>query len=65
MEWQPTITYASFLMRLWIEEHTGEDENMPVWQIEIVSIQTGQTWRFDNLETLPGFLKELAVKGFQ
>ena len=46
--------YHSFMVRIW-----QEDEGEPVeFQISAESVQSGQTFRFDNLTTLLEFLHE-------
>lgn len=41
------ISYASYLLRIWREGDEPE-----AWQGEIESIQSGQKWRFVDLESL-------------
>ena len=54
------LDYASFLIRLWRapadEGALGEE---PVWMGEVESIQTGHTWRFENVEGLSALLVSL------
>lgn len=46
--------YWSYLLRLWRDKEAIE---IPAWHGEIESIQSGQRWEFDNLETFIGFLQ--------
>lgn len=59
--------YRSYLLRLWREKEAIE---IPAWHGEIESIQSGQKWEFDSLETFVVFLRsqgftELANEPFQ
>ena len=46
--------YASFLVRSWREDSEGDTYS---WRSELESIQTGQKWIFNDLQTLCDFLQ--------
>jgi hypothetical protein len=46
------IGYASYLLRVW-----WEGEGREAWQGELESIQSGQRWRFADLEAMFDFLR--------
>lgn len=49
---EPT-RYASFIVRLWRESAgAATDAGEPVWMGELESIQTGDGWHFQGLESL-------------
>lgn len=52
------LDYASFLVRIWTEFGFDEDEQVPRWQAEVESIQSGNTWRFDDFHDMAGFLQK-------
>ena len=47
----PELTYASFMVRLW-REPVARPARGTAWQGELESVQTGQTWRFQGVDTL-------------
>lgn len=49
--------YASFMVRLWREPEAASG-NATAWQGELESVQTGQTWRFQDLDALQGLMAE-------
>ena len=52
---KPADDYASYLLRFWRD---GPEEPDALWQAQIESIQTGQSWRFSDPEALMTFLEE-------
>lgn len=53
----PGPDYASFMVRLWrapIEK--GEEKEGPVWMGEVESVQTGRTWRFQDVTAMSAWL---------
>ena len=55
-----SMTYASFLVRLWREEQPASSEPAPDWQSELKHIQSGDRWTFSTLDELLGFLRRQA-----
>jgi hypothetical protein len=53
---QPHNHYHSFLIRLWLEEQ--DDEAGAEWRIELESIQSGQKYRFPDLEAMFQFFRD-------
>ena len=53
---QPQNRYHSFLIRLWFEDR--DDEEGAEWHIELESIQSGQKYRFPDLEAMLSFFRE-------
>lgn len=51
--------YASFLIRLWLEESTRSAD----WHGELESVQSGKRWDILALEMLPAILEELLDEG--
>ncbi|MGD2078828.1 MAG: hypothetical protein PVH18_10615 [Chloroflexota bacterium] len=49
--------YASFLVRIWTVPEK-EVASGGSWQAEVEMIQTGEQWRFSNLEALVAFLNK-------
>ena len=47
------VYYASYLLRFWREER---DDGL-VWQAEVESILTGESWHFSELSALYEFLE--------
>ena len=50
-------TYASYLLRLWLEPAPGAPEG-GVWQGEVEHIQTGERRRFAETDALWAFLRQ-------
>jgi hypothetical protein len=53
---QPQNRYHSFLIRLWLEDR--DDEVGAEWLIELESIQSGQKYRFPDLEAMLQFFRD-------
>ncbi|MGD8751227.1 MAG: hypothetical protein PVG14_07380 [Anaerolineales bacterium] len=51
--------YHSYLVRLWHDDINKERVESPRWQGEVINIQSGQSWRVQNLEPLVVLLKKL------
>lgn len=49
--------YASFMVRLWREPEAASGTET-AWQGELESVQSGQTWRFQGMDSLQGLLAE-------
>jgi hypothetical protein len=47
--------YHSYLIRSWQESRANDPEVR--WRGEVESVQTGQKWRFDNLNNLLAFIR--------
>ena len=51
-------SYASYLVRLWLEYEEEQPADRPIWHAEVESIQTGESWRFTDAATLVEFLRQ-------
>ena len=49
--------YHSYLVRLWREGQTGDDEKSPAWKGEILHIQSGEKWLLHDLRKVLAVLK--------
>lgn len=50
-------TYRSFMLRMWRERNLDRPTIIAAgWQSEIEHIQTGERWRFEDIEDLLAFL---------
>ena len=56
----PSIQYASLLIRLWREGSPDRAGTSIDWHSEVEHLQTGDSWRFQTLEELLGFLRQEA-----
>ncbi len=54
------IQYASFLIRVWRENKTGEASPSADWHAEVEHIQSAHYWAFVTTEDLLSFLKRQA-----
>ena len=53
----PGLDYASFMVRLWrAPVEKGTDREGTVWMGEVESVQTGRTWRFQDVDALSAWL---------
>lgn len=52
-----TIRYASFLIRVWREEHADAAGTVGDWQSEVEHIQSGKRWAFESMDELLDFLR--------
>lgn len=53
----PGPDYASFMVRLWrAPVEKGTDREGTVWMGEVESVQTGRTWRFQDVDALSAWL---------
>lgn len=52
---QHVSDYASYLVRLWQVAGEGQATRKSGWRAEVESIQSGESWRFDDLDTLVAF----------
>jgi hypothetical protein len=50
--------YASYLVRVWRQEHGRGPDEPPVWQAEVVDIQSGEKITFHVLQHLLHYLEE-------
>ena len=55
-----SVTYISFLVRLWREPSQETSAPSVEWQSEVECIQTNQRWAFATLDELLGFLRQYA-----
>lgn len=54
-------TYFSFIVRIWRERSLERPEIIATdWQGEVERIQTGECWRFENVDELLVFLRRQA-----
>ena len=51
----PAEQYASYLIRFWREIKAPAADQ---WRAQVESIQSGQTWRFSDLDALVDFLNK-------
>lgn len=49
--------YHSYLVRLWREESVGDEGEPPIWQGELVHIQSGEKWLLQDLDELQAVLE--------
>jgi hypothetical protein len=56
----PSVEYASYLIRLWREQKTPAEKPPSAWQAEVEHIQSGQRWSFVTFEELILFLRQRA-----
>ncbi|MCK4898903.1 MAG: hypothetical protein KAS38_09005 [Anaerolineales bacterium] len=54
--------YHSYLVRLWQDDLVEEDEKKQLWQGEVIHIQSGQSWRVQDLEALMEMLRDLTTQ---
>ena len=54
--------YHSYLIRLWQDDLVEEDEKKQLWQGEVIHIQSGQSWRVQDLEPLMEMLRDLTTQ---
>jgi hypothetical protein len=54
--------YHSYLIRLWQEGLVEEGEKEQLWQGEVIHIQSGQSWRVQDLEALMEMLRDLTTQ---
>ena len=55
--------YHSYLVRLWQDETSSKRASAPLWQGEVIHIQSGQTWQVQDLEPLLALLNSLTKRG--
>ncbi len=53
---KPSLTYISFLVRMWREKTAEQSEPAGDWQGEVEHIQSGRKWKFSTVEALTLFL---------
>ncbi len=54
-------TYLSFIVRIWRERSLDRPRIVAAdWQSEIEHIQTGECWRFENVDEMLEFLRRQA-----
>jgi hypothetical protein len=51
-------TYASFLVRIWLEPSPELPETIGDWRSEVEHIQSGRRWTFNTLDALLDFLRQ-------
>jgi hypothetical protein len=44
--------YSSYLVRIWLLAQVGGEGEPPIWQGEVINIQSGDKIRFEKLEKL-------------
>ncbi|MCK5552971.1 MAG: hypothetical protein KAJ09_07495 [Deltaproteobacteria bacterium] len=54
--------YHSYLVRLWQDDLVEEDVKKQLWQGEVIHIQSGQSWRVQDLEALMEMLRDLTTQ---
>jgi hypothetical protein len=52
------VWYASYLVRVWRQEHGRLPGEPPIWQAEVVHIQSGEKITFHVREQLLHYLEE-------
>ena len=50
--------YASYLVRLWLEDEDKLPADRAIWHAEVESIQSGESWHFTDAATLVEFLQQ-------
>jgi hypothetical protein len=51
--------YASYLVRIWLMRTVSGEEALA---LEVQSVQSGEAWHFENLETTLAFLRGRAIE---
>jgi len=54
---KPSLTYISFLVRMWREKSAEQPDRPGDWRGEVEHIQSGRRWAFGNVEALTHFLR--------
>jgi hypothetical protein len=54
----PIGLYASYLMRIWMDDQAGGSCLLPAWHWEVIHIQTGQKVKAKDKEHILQFIQE-------
>lgn len=53
-----SLKYISFLLRVWREEKGEPEPSLADWHAELEHIQSGNCWKFEEVEDLISFLRK-------